>query len=147
MKTRILTYILTGVVGMMAIIFSGSCDDSDLVRRVNPNIQIQEELFVAPIASRQVLNLRSSYPWYAEASDGWIKLLRCRGQALLPDSIVAMLDDNPNMEAREGWIEVRLMDQLSQRIVVKQNGRGSLITLSKSLIYFNVNGGETTLDV
>jgi hypothetical protein len=29
MKTRILTYILTGVVGMMAIIFSGSCDDSD----------------------------------------------------------------------------------------------------------------------
>ena len=57
MKTRILTYILTGVVGMMAIIFSGSCDDSDLVRRVNPNIQIQEELFVAPIASRQVLNL------------------------------------------------------------------------------------------
>ena len=58
-----------------------------------------------------------------------------------------MLDDNPNMEAREGWIEVRLMDQLSQRIVVKQNGRGSLITLSKSLIYFNVNGGETTLDV
>ena len=39
------------------------------------------------------------------------------------------------------------MDQMSTRIVVKQNGRGSLITLQKKIIYFNVNGGETILDV
>ena len=36
---------------------------------------------------------------------------------------------------------------MSTRIVVKQNGRGSLITLQKKIIYFNVNGGETILDV
>ena len=72
---------------------------------------------------------------------------RYRGQALLPDSIVTEIDENPNMEPREGWIEIRLMDQMSTRIVVKQNGRGSLITLQKKIIYFNVNGGETILDV
>ena len=63
------------------------------------------------------------------------------------DRLVTEIDENPNMEPREGWIEIRLMDQMSTRIVVKQNGRGSLITLQKKIIYFNVNGGETILDV
>lgn len=147
MKTRIVTYILTGIVGLLTVILSGSCDNSDLVRRVDPQLEIQDDVFVGSSASREVLNLHSTYPWFAEASDGWIKLLRYRGQALKPDSIVAMIEENPNMEPREGWVEIRLMDQMSKRIIVKQNGRGSLITLSKSLIYFNVNGGETILDV
>lgn len=147
MKTRIVTYILTGIVGLLTVVLSGSCDNSDLIRRVDPQLEIQDDVFIGPSASREVLNLHSTYPWFAEASDGWIKLLRYRGQALKPDSIVAMIEENPNMEPREGWIEIRLMDQMSKRITVKQNGRGSLITLSKNLIYFNVKGGETILDV
>ena len=147
MKTRIVTYILTGIVGLLTVVLSGSCDNSDLIRRVDPQLEIQDDVFIGPSASREVLNLHSTYPWFAEASDGWIKLLRYRGQALKPDSIVAMIEENPNMEPREGWIEIRLMDQMSKRITVKQNGRGSLITLSKNLIYFNVKGGEVILDV
>ncbi len=140
-------YLLSGLLGVLALVLSVSCDDTDVVRRVDPQIEVQADLFTGPAASRQVLPLHSTYPWFAEASASWIKLQRYRGQALLPDSIVTEIEENPNMEPREGWIEIRLMDQMSTRIVVKQNGRGSLITLSKKLIYFNVNGGETTLDV
>lgn len=137
----------SGLVGLLAIIFWTACDDSDLVRRVEPKLDIEDELLVAPRSTRQVVQLRSTYPWFAEASDSWIKLYRYRGQALLPDSIVMELEENPEMDLREGWIEVRLMDQMSKRIVIKQNGRGSLITLSKEQLYFNVNGGEAVLDV
>jgi hypothetical protein len=140
-------YLLSGLLGMLALVLSISCDDTDVVRRVDPQIEVQADLFTGPAASRQVLPLHSTYPWFAEASASWIKLQRYRGQALLPDSIVTEIDENPNMEPREGWIEIRLMDQMSTRIVVKQNGRGSLITLQKKIIYFNVNGGETILDV
>lgn len=140
-------YLLGGLLGMLMLVLSVSCDDSDIVRRVEPKIEIQADLITGPASSRQVIDLHSTYPWFAEASASWIKLQRYRGQALKPDSIVTEIEENPEMEPREGWIEVRLMDQMSTRIVVKQNGRGSLITLSKKLIYFNVNGGEAILDV
>lgn len=140
-------YLLGGLLGILTLILSVSCDDSDLVRRVEPQIEIQADLFTGPSATRQVLPLHSTYPWFAEASSSWIKLQRYRGQSLKPDSIVVEIEENPEMEPREGWIEVRLMDQMSKRILVKQNGRGSLITLSKKIIYFNVKGGETILDV
>ena len=136
-----------GVLGGLLVAFIASCDDSDLIRRVEPTLEIQDELSMGPVASRQVIDLHSSYPWFAEASASWIKLKRYRGQALLPDSIVAEIEENPEMALREGWIEIRLMDQMSKRIVVKQNGRGSLITLSKEVLYFNINGGEAVLDV
>ena len=135
------------VLGLFLVAFIASCDDSDLIRRVEPTLEIQDELSMGPVASRQVIDLHSSYPWFAEASASWIKLKRYRGQALLPDSIVAEIEENPEMALREGWIEIRLMDQMSKRIVVKQNGRGSLITLSKEVLYFNINGGEAVLDV
>ncbi|WP_294544120.1 BACON domain-containing carbohydrate-binding protein [uncultured Bacteroides sp.] len=140
-------YLLGGLLGILALVLSVSCDDTDIVRRVEPQIEMQAELFTGPSASRQVLPLHSTYPWFAESSASWIKLQRYRGQSLKPDSIVAEIEENPDMDLREGWIEVRLMDQMSTRIAVKQNGRGSLITLTKKVIYFNVNGGETTLDV
>lgn len=148
MKERINKNLLSGLLlGLMALVLSVSCDDTDIIRRVEPKIEVQADLLIGPSTSRQVLPLHSTYPWFAEASASWIKLQRYRGQSLKPDSIVVEMEENPEMEPREGWIEVRLMDQMSTRIVVKQNGRGSLITLSKKLIYFNVNGGETILDV
>lgn len=135
------------LLGLLTLISLVACDDSDIVRRVEPNLNIEETLLVSPSRARQVVKLRSTYPWFAEASDAWIKLYRYRGQALKPDSIVMELEENPEMKQREGWIEIRLMDQMTKRISVKQNGRGSLITLSKELLCFNVNGGETMLDV
>ena len=123
-----------GLAGLLSLLCQISCDDSDIVRRMEPKIEIQEMLFTGPSASRQVVPLHSTYPWFAEASDSWIKLQRYRGQSLKPDSIVAEIEENPDMKSREGWIEIRLMDQMSTRIPVKQNGRGSLITLSKKLI-------------
>ena len=140
-------YLLSSLIGLLALIGIASCDDSDIVRKVEPKLDIEEELLVAPSVSRQVVKLHSTYPWFAEASDAWIKLYRYRGQALKPDSIVMEFEENPQMEQREGWIEIRLMDQMAKRISIKQNGRGSLITLSKELLYFNVNGGEATLNV
>ena len=91
----------SGLVGLLAIIFWTACDDSDLVRRVEPKLDIEDELLVAPRSTRQVVQLRSTYPWFAEASDSWIKLYRYRGQALLPDSIVMELEENPEMDLRE----------------------------------------------
>lgn len=140
-------YLLSSLIGLLALIGIASCDDSDIVRKVEPKLDIEEELLVAPSVSRQVVKLHSTYPWFAEASDAWIKLYRYRGQALKPDSIVMEFEENPQMEQREGWIEIRLMDQMAKRISIKQNGRGSLITLSKELLYFNVNGGEAILSV
>ena len=99
-------YLLSGLLGMLALVLSVSCDDTDVVRRVDPQIEVQADLFTGPAASRQVLPLHSTYPWFAEASASWIKLQRYRGQALLPDSIVTEIDENPNMEPREGWIEM-----------------------------------------
>lgn len=140
-------YWLGGLLGVLLLTLFSACDDSELVRRVEPAIEIQSDLLTGPSASRQVMDLHSTYPWFAEASDSWIKLQRYRGQALKPDSIVAEIEENPEWETREGWIEVRLMDQMSTRIAVKQGGRGSLITLSKKLICFTKNGGEVILEV
>lgn len=124
-----------------------SCNDDNLVKRLDPGIEINEELTVGPVASRKVIHLKSTYPWYAEASVSWIKMIRYRGQYTKPDSIVMEIQENPDMEERESWIEVRLMDQMSTKVHVVQHGRGSLITLSKQKVIFNKNGGEVSIGV
>lgn len=124
-----------------------SCNDDNLVKRLDLGIEINEELTVGPTASREVIHLKSTYPWYAEASVSWIKMVRYRGQYTKPDSIVMEIQENPDMEERESWIEVRLMDQMSTKIHVVQHGRGSLITLSKQKVIFNKNGGEVSIGV
>ena len=86
------------LLGLLTLISLVACDDSDIVRRVEPNLNIEEELLVSPSRARQVVKLRSTYPWFAEASDAWIKLYRYRGQALKPDSIVMEVEENPEMK-------------------------------------------------
>lgn len=136
---------LLGVIALACVLTA--CDDSYEVRRVEPKIDVQESVTSSPQTMRMVVPLTSSYPWFAEASDDWINLTRYRGQALKADSIVFSCEENQSMDDREGWIEVRLMDQLSQRIKVVQKGRGSLITLPQSLVYFNRQGGEVIIEV
>ncbi|MEG1722052.1 MAG: choice-of-anchor Q domain-containing protein [Bacteroidales bacterium] len=147
MKRSKINCFILGFALMLGFIALGSCDDSDLVRRQDPHIDIQDEVVAGPASERQVIMLKSSYPWFAESSDSWIKLRRYRGQMLKPDSIVVEIEENPDMESREGWIEVRLMDQMKKRLPVLQKGRGTLVTLPKSTIYFNVLGGDMTIDV
>lgn len=136
---------LLGVIALACVLTA--CDDSYEVRRVEPKIDVQESVTSSPQTMRMVVPLTSSYPWFAEASGDWINLTRYRGQALKADSIVFSCEENQSMDDREGWIEVRLMDQLSQRIKVVQKGRGSLITLPQSLVYFNRQGGEVIIEV
>lgn len=124
-----------------------SCEDSYDVKKVEPKIDVQELVTSSPKTMRVVVPLTSSYPWYAEASDSWINLTRYRGQALKADSIVFSCEENQDMEDREGWIEVRLMDQFTQRINVIQKGRGALITLPQNLVYFNKQGGDVIIEV
>lgn len=66
-------YLLSGLLGMLALVLSVSCDDTDVVRRVDPQIEVQADLFtgVLPLHG-QVLPLHSTYPWFAEASASWI---------------------------------------------------------------------------
>ena len=136
---------LWGVIAFACVLTA--CDDSYEVRRVEPKIDVQESVTSSPQTMRMVVPLTSSYPWFAEASGDWINLTRYRGQALKADSIVFSCEENQSMDDREGWIEVRLMDQLSQGIKVVQKGRGSLITLPQSLVYFNRQGGEVIIEV
>ena len=136
---------LLGVIALACVLTA--CDDSYEVRRVEPKIDVQESVTSSPQTMRMVVPLTSSYPWFAEASGNWINMTRYRGQALKADSIVFSCEENQSMDDREGWIEVRLMDQLSQRIKVVQKGRGSLITLPQSLVYFNRQGGEVIIEV
>lgn len=124
-----------------------ACDDMYEIGRVEPTINVQESALAGPQTMRQVIPLTSSYPWFAEASAEWITMTRYRGQALKADSIVFSCLENKTMEDREGWIEVRLMDQLSQRIKLVQKGRGSLITLPQNLVYFNRQAGEVVIEV
>lgn len=124
-----------------------ACDDSYEIRKVEPNINMQETVTSSPQTTRIVVPLTSSYPWFAEAFGDWINLTRYRGQALKDDSIVFSCEENHSMDDRESWIEVRLMDQLNQRIKVVQKGRGALITLPQSLVYFNRQGGEVIIKV
>ena len=81
-----------------------SCDDA-LEGKINPHIDMQEEIIINPEGGREVIDLRSSYPWFAEASDSWIQLTRYRGQMQLPDSIVTLIAENPEMEPvlRQIW--------------------------------------------
>lgn len=133
---------------ILAFIFTmTACEDEFETRKQEPKIDVQESVASSPQSMRQIIQLTSSYPWYAEASSDWINLSRYRGQALKPDSIIFTCDENYSMDDRVGWIEVRLMDQLTQRIEVIQKGRGSLITLPQSLVYFNRQGGEVMIDV
>ncbi len=136
---------LWGVIAFACVLTA--CDDSYEVRRVEPKIDVQESVTSSPQTMRMVVPLTSSYPWFAEASGDWINMTRYRGQALKADSIVFSCEENQSMDDREGWIEVRLMDQLSQGIKVVQKGRGSLITLPQSLVYFNRQGGEVIIEV
>lgn len=136
---------LLGVIAFACVLTA--CDDSYEVRRVEPKIDVQESVTSSPQTMRMVVPLTSSYPWFAEASGDWINMTKYRGQALKADSIVFSCEENQSMDDREGWIEVRLMDQLSQRIKVVQKGRGSLITLPQSLVYFNRQGGEVIIEV
>ena len=46
-----------GVLGGLLVAFIASCDDSDLIRRVEPTLEIQDELSMGPVASRQVIDL------------------------------------------------------------------------------------------
>lgn len=136
---------LLGVIALACVLTA--CDDSYEVRRVEPKIEVKESVTSSPQTMRMVVPLTSSYPWFAEASGDWINMTKYRGQALKADSIVFSCEENQSMDDREGWIEVRLMDQLSQRIKVVQKGRGSLITLPQSLVYFNRQGGEVIIEV
>ena len=38
-------YLLSGLLGMLALVLSVSCDDTDVVRRVDPQIEVQADLF------------------------------------------------------------------------------------------------------
>lgn len=44
-------YLLSGLLGMLALVLSVSCDDTDVVRRVDPQIEVQADLFTGPAAS------------------------------------------------------------------------------------------------
>ena len=134
-----LLLILSGVIS--------SCDYSPEILRTEPTLEIDASVTATPVEDRRVVKLLSSYPWYAEASEAWIHLTRNRGQALKQDSLIFTCDANPEMDDREGWIEIRLMDQLKKRLKVVQQGRGSLITLGQSLIIFNRQGGDALIEV
>ena len=64
-----------------------------------------------------------------------------------PDSIILEINENAQMTDRDGYVEIRLMDQLTKRIPVKQLSRGSLITLPKKIVYFSRQGGDEVIDV
>lgn len=145
MKDTISKYILLGLFFITGIIVS--CDDDGVIRRVTPELTIQDEVSIGPLAERVVLNLKSSYPWFAETETDWINIRRARGHALKPDSIILEIAENVEMADREGYVEIRLMDQLTKRIPVTQLSRGSLITLPKKVVYFNRQGGDETIDV
>ena len=138
-------YIL--LVKVVLICMITACEDSFETRRVEPKIDVQDTVYASQESMRMVIPLTSTYPWFAEASNDWMTLTRYRGQALKPDSIILTFEENNEMDIREGWIEVRLMDQLSQKINITQQGRGSLITLPQSLVFFNKEGGEVLLEV
>ncbi len=146
MKTQKIKQLFFLIIIASIFAFSGCKTEFD-INKVEPEISIPESLIAGPKSIRQVIGLTSSYPWFAEPSEDWIKLTRNRGQALQLDSIVFSCDENYTMEDREGWIEVKLMDQMSKKVKVIQRGRGSLITLSQNLVYFNRQGGEVIIDV
>ena len=57
-----------------------ACDDSYEIRRVKPEIKVQESIICGPKTMRMVVPLTSSYPWFAEASDEWINMTRYEGR-------------------------------------------------------------------
>lgn len=116
---------------MGIILLLVSCNDDGVIRKETPELIIQDEVTIGPLSERIILNLRSSYPWFAETETEWINIRRNRGNALKPDSIILEINENAQMTDRDGYVEIRLMDQLTKRIPVKQLSRGSLITLPK----------------
>lgn len=142
MKDKLLKYTLFGIILLLV-----SCNDDGVIRKETPELIIQDEVTIGPLSERIVLNLRSSYPWFAETETEWINIRRNRGNALKPDSIILEINENTQMTDRDGYVEIRLMDQLTKRIPVKQLSRGSLITLPKKIVYFSRQGGDEVIDV
>lgn len=142
MKDKLLKYTLLG-----AILLLVACNDDGVIRKETPELTIQDEVSIGPLSERVVLNLRSTYPWFAETETEWINIRRNRGNALKPDSIILEIGENAQMTDREGYVEIRLMDQLTKRIPVTQLGRGRLITLPKKIVYFNRQGGDELVDI
>lgn len=136
--------IKSGLICLLISLFFISCKDE---KSFEPYIDVQDEVLVGSTGGKIVINFTSSHPWYAEASNTWIQLTRYRGQMSLPDSIIAVMAENTAMETREGYIEVRLMDQMSKRIKITQYGKGNSINLPKDVVYFNINGGSTDISV
>ena len=142
--------IICNILGLTAIasvtILNQGCDNFERTV-VAPKIDITEEVEIDALAERQNLFLTSSYPWFAEANDSWITLHKYRGQALLRDSIVFEVAHNPSLDSRTGTIDIRLMDQMTKRITIIQNGMGEYITLTNNMLLFNKNKAEYTIAV
>ena len=142
--------IICNILGLTAIasvtILNQGCDNFERTV-VAPKIDITEEVEIDALADRQNLFLTSSYPWFAEANDSWITLHKYRGQALLRDSIVFEVAHNPSLDSRTGTIDIRLMDQMTKRITIIQNGMGEYITLTNNMLLFNKNKAEYTIAV
>lgn len=146
MKTFYTRLIIIVLISFLSFAVTG-CEDRYKIQKEIPKIEVTEQITSEPMESRKVLHLTSSYPWYASASDGWIKMTKYRGQARKRDSVVFYCEKNPDLENREGWIDIKLMDQMTKRVKVIQQGQGIFINLPQNLIYFNNQKSEITLKV
>ncbi len=115
--------ILLGATVLFAGIFSVSCEKDNLGKPVEPKLEIQELVEVEAAGGITEIPLVSSYPWIASSNADWFKFKKNRGQMKLKEKIVIEVNPNPSSESREAGIQIRLMDQMSANIIIRQKGK------------------------
>lgn len=109
----------------MAIValFASSCSKTPMGTPVVPTLDIQSEVVVEAEGGTVEINLRSSYPWFASTTAPWITMVKYRGQMKLPEKIIIEVDPNNLSTERIGTIKIKLMDQMTSEITIKQKAQ------------------------
>ena len=139
-------YILAGVTILLAGAVSASCV-KEINHRTEPAVDVASTIEIDPDAGSHSIELTSTYPWYAESSQSWIKITKNRGQALLKEKIIFETEYNNSFDERNGVIKIMLMDQLEVSVLVKQLGNGECITVVEPVIVLNNEAKKYVVDV
>ena len=115
--------ISAGLLLMVAI--AASCQKEEYPGPVEATLEIEDLVVVEAVGGQISIPLVSSYPWIASTNASWIKMVKKRGQMKLQEKIIIEVQPNMTDAVRESGLQIRLMDQMSHDIIIRQKSNAA----------------------
>ena len=114
--------IIFGVLFVLTSVLAASCQKEEHGKPIKATIEIEELVEVEAVGGIVEIKLKSSYPWFASTNVDWFKVTKYRGQMKLDEKIIIDVTPNTSTESREAILQIKLMDQLTKDITIRQKG-------------------------